>query len=247
MQTKKIDINSGILIIYITLFVLLNISLAIVYFLSPEAFDNVTFMSMVNLLYYLVLFYIMVRFARTYLFKKEWPRFLKRKGFSIGILVGGFFLMIGVNTIVGTLFEHFSVNDTSENQEALLDLIRSGAWYNIAALALFAIILAPVVEELVFRKALYGIVKHKLGVVLAIVVSSLLFGFIHILHEPSNFIQMIPYVVMGVVLAVIYYLAKERIWVPIFAHIIWNAFTVMIMLFLPQDSSDIISFIQSIF
>jgi membrane protease YdiL (CAAX protease family) len=49
----------------------------------------------------------------------------------------------------------------------------------IAVMGLVAIVLAPVAEETVFRGVIYGGLRHSIPMLLAALVSALLFGFVH--------------------------------------------------------------------
>ncbi len=93
---------------------------------------------------------------------------------------------------------------------------------------LFAVMLAPITEELLFRGFLYPAFKRQLGGITALVLSSVLFGFIH-LHGPS----FLPLTLFGVALAMSYEKTGSLL-VPILMHSIFNAFNLAAMRLLPD-------------
>ena len=91
-----------------------------------------------------------------------------------------------------------------------------------------AIIFAPFVEELVFRKAFVNTIKSK---PLALYTSSLVFGLIHCLGETSPeamVINLISYMSAGLILGGIYLFSKKNIYISIYVHLIWNAMSFLL-------------------
>ena len=72
----------------------------------------------------------------------------------------------------------------------ILDYLEFNFKKDKIALIVFSVLLAPVVEELVFRKAIYGLFEKK-SIPLAIAISGLTFGYIHVLS--GDYIQIIIY------------------------------------------------------
>ncbi|MDD5432968.1 MAG: HEAT repeat domain-containing protein [Candidatus Omnitrophica bacterium] len=96
---------------------------------------------------------------------------------------------------------------------------------NILSFELFYIILiAPVIEEIVFRKLLYKqILRRFSGVAVSVFISSVLFSLAHYVFETDlgllNLARLYAY---GVIFAVAYEKTK-RLWVPILIHAINNS------------------------
>jgi len=87
-----------------------------------------------------------------------------------------------------------------------------------------ACVLAPINEELLFRRGLYHFFRQRFGRIFALVVSASLFALLH-----GNMAGVLPLAVLGVILA----LAYERtgdIRVPIIAHSLFNLNTLVILL-----------------
>ena len=84
-------------------------------------------------------------------------------------------------------------------------------------IAISAILIAPIAEEIVFRGYIYTAVKRFSGRLFATVLSSLLFGVVHF-----NISALIPLVFLALILALAYELSGS-IWAPISIHALFNA------------------------
>lgn len=94
------------------------------------------------------------------------------------------------------------------------------ALFNLA----FVMVLGPVVEELIFRGALYELVRRGLGVRVAVVVSGVAFG---LFHMDSPWV-VVPLTVFGLWLAGLR-AASGSVGPAIFAHVLNNVFAVVLM------------------
>ena len=94
----------------------------------------------------------------------------------------------------------------------------------LVAMAVSAIIIAPIAEELIFRGYLYPVVKRFTDRWFASIFSGVLFGVIHF-----NVMALPMLALMGVILAVIYE-RSGSLWVPIGCHAAFNATSVGLML-----------------
>jgi membrane protease YdiL (CAAX protease family) len=104
-------------------------------------------------------------------------------------------------------FEHFDV--TSKTQAV------TAAGAGLAVLSL--VVIAPIVEELVFRGLLFGALARRLGVLASAVVTALLFGAVH-----GDLILFPTLVAMGFVTALAY-AGTGNLWVAIALHAMNNA------------------------
>jgi len=105
-----------------------------------------------------------------------------------------------------------------------LDVEQPGARFGLIVLA---VVVAPLVEELVFRAGIYRYLKGRLPRWLAIFVSSLLFGLVH-----GNLHGLPGLVAVGVMLAIAYE-ATANIRVPIVFHACFNLNTLVFILLTP--------------
>lgn len=90
----------------------------------------------------------------------------------------------------------------------------------LALMALAAVVVAPLVEETVFRGYLYPAAKHFCGPVGATVFSSLVFAAAH-----NNAIALLPLFILAVALCRIYE-TTGSIWAPVSVHFVFNGATV---------------------
>ncbi|MDY6063305.1 MAG: type II CAAX endopeptidase family protein [Erysipelotrichaceae bacterium] len=107
-------------------------------------------------------------------------------------------LMLVANLIIGNLLN--LIGSSSENEAALKEVMN----LSLPLLFVNAVIFAPIVEEAVFRLAIFRPLREKNRIV-AYVVSSVLFGLLHVIGSANliNYLQIILYASMG------YFLAKN--------------------------------------
>jgi len=155
-------------------------------------------------------------------FKQNSKKFLKLIGLGFGSL-------ILVSALISLGYQFIGVTDTSDNQAAL-DALLAGAWFDKFSLVLFAVFLAPLVEEMVFRMATFQLLYRYKDIKpwMVIVISSLLFGLIHVVST-LDFIQIFYYAGLGMVLGFFYHKSKN-IAVPIAIHMLLNAFVTITMI-----------------
>lgn len=114
---------------------------------------------------------------------------------------------------------------TSANDQAVRTLFDSFPIYIFFS----AVIIAPFTEELVFRQSIRYLIKNDY---LFIIVSGLIFGFMHVLASLSSvadILYLIPYSVPGFAFA--YMLTKEdNVMVPISFHLIHNGLSMALMI-----------------
>ena len=242
----KSKMNLSIVLIYVTIMIFITIIQVILIRVYPEILTNevlfTTFSSIANLVLYSLLFLVFVILFKKY-FIEQLIDLNTRKAQILFILVVGFLTMIGVSVLSSIILQAIGVTEPSENQEAL-DMLIDGSMFDKISLFIFAVLLAPVVEEFVFRKAILNMFHFELGyedggigskfrkIILAsfaIIISSLAFGFIHV--AGGDFVQIIYYAFLGIVLGILYIVSKKNIYVPIFVHFLINLMVTSIMLF----------------
>ena len=117
----------------------------------------------------------------------------------------------------------FITKDIAQNEQGVRALFAA----NPILTFILASLLAPILEELVFRLSIYKIIgKYKY---LYIILSGLIFGSMHVLGNVStwtDWLYLIPYSIPGCVFA--YTLVKsDNIFVPISLHFIHNTFALL--------------------
>ena len=138
------------------------------------------------------------------------------KFFPIYLL--GIFLM-GLSNMIIT---NYTGIELSKNEEIIRKLIKLFPIYMIFSSSIYA----PIVEELVFRKSIKNIFNNNFVFIL---MSGTLFGCIHVVGGNSPIIMSIPYIIMGIDLAYIYYKSKN-IFTTISIHSIHNTILLLIQL-----------------
>jgi membrane protease YdiL (CAAX protease family) len=73
----------------------------------------------------------------------------------------------------------------------------------VAGLAIFAVVIAPIVEEVFFRGFVFTAMRAKLNVWIAAIVSGAMFGVVHAFGSPWQFL--VPLSVLGTVLCIVYW------------------------------------------
>ncbi|MEG2351252.1 MAG: CPBP family intramembrane glutamic endopeptidase, partial [Bacilli bacterium] len=147
-----------------------------------------------------------------------------KNNFSIRALLSVKCWVIGclIMTISSLLISILIKQNLSTNEELVRKQITLAPFYMLFACS----IVAPIIEEMVFRKSLSGLIKCKW---LFILVSGLGFGLLHVISSYSNpleFLYIIPYGSMGCAFA--YLLTKtNNITLPIIIHMIHNTVLVL--------------------
>lgn len=108
-----------------------------------------------------------------------------------------------------------------ETQSSIKQLLVSGDTLALVALAVSAVLIAPVVEEIVFRGYLYRNLRDGVGKGLAVALSGAVFSLVHM--HPTLFL---PLAGLGMALALLYEWTGS-LWVPILAHMAFNLLTLV--------------------
>lgn len=182
-----------------------------------------------NTIYYYLLFAVAVLIFHGYLgrttraFFEDPARALRAVGLGIVAMYGLNELMYRLTaTLLGS---HTNLNDTAIS--AQIDAAPRTT-------LLIVILLAPFVEEVLFRGLVFGGLKSK-GTVLAYAVSCALFAFLHVWqfalssHDVTYFALMLQYLVPGVVLCWTYDRAGT-LWGSFLLHAAVNALSVFALL-----------------
>jgi membrane protease YdiL (CAAX protease family) len=192
--------------------------------LENESFA-ITFNTSLNLIIYGILaFLFIILFKR--LFRFDWKITKQNISDTVKFTLIGFGLMIVFIIINSLVYQFFNITETSENQAAINFMFENGRMIDWILLVIFTVLLAPVVEEFVFRKAIMTFFKTT--PLAGIIISGIAFGYIHV--TSGDYVQIIYYMTIGAVLGAFYYISKYNIFVPIIMHMIFNGFLVSMML-----------------
>lgn len=102
--------------------------------------------------------------------------------------------------------------------------------FELVVFAVFAVVVAPITEELLFRGLVYRSIRDRHGVALGAIVSALLFGVIHYVPGPwpDAVALQITMVVTGLGLALVYERRKTLL-SPIVGHAAFNLIAVVVI------------------
>ena len=167
----------------------------------------------------------LILFWRTNLVEFFGLRWLRWKSIS-WIMPAFVFVMMIVGAILVACGWQTWVQDSlgAKPQEAVTLVRETSDVGLLVAIAVSAIIIAPIAEELIFRGYLYPVVKRFTDRWFASIFSGVLFGVIHF-----NVMGLPMLALMGIILAVIYE-RSGSLWVPIGCHAAFNATSVGLML-----------------
>ncbi|QGM32465.1 CPBP family intramembrane metalloprotease [Bacillus sp. N3536] len=149
---------------------------------------------------------------------------------AIGWGILGFLMVLYGQTLAANIeIRFFGIEAGSENTSQFMDL------GNSVPFVFFSIVLfAPILEELIFRRIIFGTLLPKTNFFVAALVSSLSFAVIHF-----EFTHILIYAVSGFIFAFIYYKTK-RIITSIIAHMLLNGFVVIVQLY----NEEIVNFLK---
>lgn len=157
--------------------------------------------------------------------KHAFRSFYQRLGYHLGITLLGFVFVIAVLILSQYILRLFDVTDTPNNELAIQSLFEPNV-RNLILLFFTLCVFTPIVEEVVFRKVLFGLIEPKFGPWPAIIGSSLIFGIMHVTSDAI--IQVIPYFMMGFVFGYIYHYTKKNIVVTMGMHFLNNFFVFIV-------------------
>lgn len=83
-------------------------------------------------------------------------------------------------------------------------------------------ILSGVMEELIFRAVVYRLVQEWLGTWIALLISALLFGAVHLTNPNASLVAGLAIAIEAGLLLALAYQVTGRVWVPIGLHLAWN-------------------------
>lgn len=154
--------------------------------------------------------------------KNFWKVFSGEKaslGVSIGWGIIGFFLVLLGQSIGAMIEQAIGIDYGSENTEAIMKVTELAP-----IMILASVLFGPVLEELVFRRVVFGSLVQSQNFWVAGVISAIVFAVIHL-----DFSHIILYTISGFVFAFLYYKTR-RLLTSIIAHMLLNGYVTLIQL-----------------
>jgi uncharacterized protein len=136
----------------------------------------------------------------------------------------GFFLALFAQYAAAIIENLLGIEMGSENTQQILGIIET---FPLAVLV--TSIIGPILEEIVFRKIIFGALHKRFHFFIAALISSVIFAIVHM--EP---VHILIYSSMGFSFAYLYVKTKT-ILVPIFAHVSMNTLVVLVQSVYKED------------
>lgn len=136
----------------------------------------------------------------------------------------GILIAFAAQLVSGMIEQALGVDHSSQNTQTITEISKKYPLF-----ILVAALIGPILEEIVFRKIIFGALHKRFDFAIAAVISSLLFG---LAHQELSFL--LTYTSMGFVFAFLYAKTK-RIVVPIVAHASMNTFVVLVDVVFAND------------
>lgn len=143
---------------------------------------------------------------------------------SIMWAISGVFLALFAQVMAANIESWIGIDMGSKNTQQILSLIEA-----FPIVVLVSSIIGPILEEIVFRKVIFGTLHKRFNFFLSALFSSVIFALAHL--EPEH---VILYSAMGFTFAFLYTKTK-RIIVPIFAHVAMNTFVFLTQSVFKED------------
>lgn len=199
--------------------------------LNTEAYAS--YSALANAIIYLFLFFVLIYLYKDYI-KNDYNKFQNQGYLTKYTLIYGLFsIIISMLASIGSTYITKNVSiSQSENQSAINSILDYLSGYII--FAPITVIVAPIVEELIFRKSFFNLIKNKY---LALLVTTIIFGTMHVTTTYTYLLNNgyvfkealyytigfgLPYYAMGFSFGLTYIKSDKNILVPIAIHIINN-------------------------
>lgn len=196
--------------------------------LLEVALDTTIGDSLRNVLYYYVLFAVTVLLFHSYLAHTS-SRFLDNMNRALSTLLLGLLVFYGANELIYRVCSVLFDSRTNLNDMTIAAQIGQAPRMT----ALIIVLLAPVVEEVLFRGLVFGCLKEK-SRVFAYLLSCVLFAFLHVWSaalaqwDLGYLILMLQYLVPGLVFAWAYE-HSGTLWTSILLHALVNALSLFVI------------------
>jgi membrane protease YdiL (CAAX protease family) len=138
-------------------------------------------------------------------------------GNSVVWAICGIFLALFAQYVAAFIENLLGVEMGSENTKDILTIIEA---FPLAIIV--TSIIGPILEEIVFRKIIFGSLHNRYNFFISALISSVIFAAAHM-----EFQHILLYSAMGFTFAFLYVITKS-IFVPIFAHVAMNTLVVLV-------------------
>ncbi len=217
---KENNKSVAIFLIYFFITLIANVVLLVILKANPNLNNSVTEFYVSTGLNLAVAICLVILLKKA--LKNDLEQFRSQKLKSFGKIVSGMVMIYVTLLIVQNIILLINKEQLGSDNEEYISKLFTKDYLRLTILFFDLVVLAPFVEELVFRKAIFGLfgnVKNKIYPILA---SGFIFGIMHIMINPSEYLQSIPYIAMGLVLGFTYYRSNENIYINVGIHMLNN-------------------------
>ncbi len=123
-------------------------------------------------------------------------------GFLVGFILQSFVILV---IYIGGGYSILRVNPASFLLPGFMIALSSGIF-----------------EEILFRGIIFRLTEEKLGSTIAIIISALIFGLMHLANKNSSIYSAVAIAIEAGVLLAASYIYSKNLWLPIFLHFAWN-------------------------
>lgn len=218
-----------IIIVYIAMQLSSLVGLPLVAFIGAAMGKSFEEMESLSIPYWLVISFSLTLVIVLLILRKEKRmqedlRDMASPASSAAWAIAGVFLALMAQSFAASIEQMLGIEMGSENTQDIINLIES-----FPVVILVSSIIGPILEEIVFRKIIFGSLHKKMNFFFAALISSVIFALAHM--EPEH---VILYSAMGFTFAFLYVKTK-RIIVPIIAHVTMNTFVVLLQSVFRED------------
>jgi membrane protease YdiL (CAAX protease family) len=136
-------------------------------------------------------------------------------------IVVGMGLILAASALIDWIYSLLGIKGQASNQ-TLIEAVLSSPMRPI--MFIMVVIIAPFMEELIFRKFLIGFLEEKahLSKWIAFIISALLFAGVHVLGSLDDAIFLPQYLSLSVIITLSYILSKNNLYVSTGIHFLNN-------------------------
>jgi membrane protease YdiL (CAAX protease family) len=147
------------------------------------------------------------------------------QGNSVLTWVSIIIISLGMIGIAGGITQLTAAFSPAHDQKAEMVVAMGNLFYVVSA-----VIIAPFIEEIIFRGLVFKRLRSFLGFLPAALISGAIFGILH-----GNIVQGLYATIIGVIFAYIYE-KKQSLIVTIIAHFLVNGINALVMVFMPAET-----------
>ena len=156
--------------------------------------------------------------------RKNWLVLLFGLGISFGITIVGNAVAQAMRSGIDNIYG-YALSSNSLNQQTIETAMQGEfKWFLIFTVCVFG----PIIEELVFRKAIFALFKVNWP---GVVISTVVFAAIHVVKEPSFTLfsyNLFTYLVGGLAFSLVYVYSKRNVVVTSVLHMLHNTLAVLL-------------------